>query len=673
MFIANLLSFYEQLLVYEKNKDLAKEYNIEKPLWIFVGTTVTGREEESDVIRIVEFVNRVISDDNWVKKWISDILKGNTVLKDEEGKDIFQDRFIYLRTEDVDYEDLYRRVFGGKGSLKLYEIKNAQGEIGLKIGDNEYFGVINIGNVSDFKKQLEKKGISVEQDAISGSLFDNIKREDSKINLLIGSKKFIEGWDTWRVSSMGLLNIGEGQGPQIIQLFGRGVRLKGKGMSLKRSGDKPEIRILETLNIYGIKADYLSKFLESIRKDEVEFETIKIPVQLQHKDKWESLYTLNPRSEKKFEEEEILRLYIDDSIYYTIDLLPKVSMYLAEDRKEDGLKAKSVKPVPKGLRFSEDIIDFLDWGRIWQEVNEFKVQRNYWNLVFGRDMLKNILLSGKYKIFAPDGILNVKKIEDIKRVEDIALLVIKKYIDLFYRKSARRFETKNLHYRKFEQLPLPFISDIKQGYIVQVDKQKKELIEKIRNLANNLEGLIKEDTATLPRVYFDRSLYVPILLQSGEIDKLSPAGLVESEQKFVKDLKRYLETNQFPFEVYLLRNYPFSGAGFQLQWAGFYPDFIMWVKEGGKQIIVFIDPKGLEHSRGLDDEKIQFAKEIKAIQNELGGNIILESFILSNTSYSELVKGMLDNPQQVDYENNHVLFLDDEDWPEKLFKLLSTK
>jgi hypothetical protein len=45
---------------------------------------------------------------------------------------------------------------------------------------------------------------------------------------------------------MGLLNIGKGEGPQIIQLFGRGVRLKGKNLSLKRSVN-PEISILETL------------------------------------------------------------------------------------------------------------------------------------------------------------------------------------------------------------------------------------------------------------------------------------------------------------------------------------------------------------------------------------------------------------------------------------------
>ena len=59
MFVANLLSFYEQLLVYEENKHLAKEYNIEKPLWIFVGTTVVGKKNKKIRIKIKAVVRKI--------------------------------------------------------------------------------------------------------------------------------------------------------------------------------------------------------------------------------------------------------------------------------------------------------------------------------------------------------------------------------------------------------------------------------------------------------------------------------------------------------------------------------------------------------------------------------------------------------------------------------------
>ncbi|MEM2933264.1 MAG: DEAD/DEAH box helicase family protein [Candidatus Pacearchaeota archaeon] len=671
MFVANLLSFYEQLLVYEENKHLAKEYNLEKPLWIFVGARVTGKKEESDVIQIVEFIKRVIQDEDWVKEWTEKILNGKTNLKDENGKDIFENRFNYLKKNGIDFNDLYKQVFGGKGSLGLYELKNAEGEIGLKVGENEYFGVINIGDVSGFKKELEKKGIAVNKDVISTSLFDDIKKEDSKINILIGSKKFIEGWDTWRVSSMGLLNIGKGQGPQIIQLFGRGVRIKGKGMSLKRSDENSLVRLLQTLNVYGIKADYLNKFLDAIRREEVEFETIKIPIKPQHRDKWDKLYTF-PKPEKKFEEEKVLRLEIDGSIYYTVDLLPKLAMYLTREERREGINAEEIRPEVENLRLQEDSIDMLDWERIWQEILEFKRQKNYWNLIFDRDGLKNILFSDRYTILSLPQILEVKDGRDVKRLEDIALLVIKKYLVLFYRKKAKHFETDNLHYSKVEQLPLPFISENEQGYIVQIDKREKELIKEIKNLIEDLKRLFQDDTESLPRVCFDGSLYVPILLQNKRLHKISPAGLVESEQKFVLGLREYLKANKekFPFELYLLRNYPFSGVGFQLQWSKFYPDFIMWIKRGEQETIVFIDPKGLEHTKGLDDEKIQFRGELKALEQKLNRkDIVLEFFILSKTPYKDLIKGKTSPPSKDEYINQHVLFLD-ENWAERLFSLL---
>ena len=676
MFVANLLAFYEQLLVYEENKHLAAEHNLEKPLWIFVGTTVTGKEEESDVIQIVEFLNRVMKHEDWVRQRAKDILEGNTELKDENDEDVFRNRFSYLRTRGVELNDLCKRVFAGKGSFGIYELKNAEGELGLKIGENAYFGVINIGDVSGFKKQLEKKGIPVEQDALSNSLFDDIKKEGSTINILIGSKKFIEGWDTWRVTSMGLLNIGKGQGPQIIQLFGRGIRLKGKGMSLKRSDEKSPVRFLEMLNIYGIKADYLSKFLEAISKEEVEFETIEIPVKPQHKEKWKSLGYLAENEKRKFEVEEILRLELDDSIVTQLDLLPKVSIYLAKDRKEEGIKREEIKPEPQEMTLAPDIIDLLDWARIWKEVCDYKAAKGYWNLIVDREALQNFLLSGKYRILALRETADVKTQEDVRQVEDIAILVIKKYIEQFYRQRARRFQTENLRYSTVEkQLPLFAFqkTENRYSYTVQVDKTKKELIEEIRKLAKDLNKLLKEDAETLPRIHFDSHLYVPILLQSKRIDKISPAGLVESEQRFVRGLMQYLKANKDKFarfEIYLLRNYPKSGVGF-FNLSGFYPDFIMWFKNGKRQTMVFLDPKGLEHTKGLDDEKVKLKDDIKQLQRRLGKkNTILESFILSNTSYDKWIKGRTSPPSKDECADHHVLFLEDTDWAVKLFKYL---
>lgn len=106
----------------------------------------------------------------------------------------------------------------------------------------------------------------------------------------------------------------------------------------------------------------------------------------------------------------------------------------------------------------------------------------------------------------------------------------------------------------------------------------------------------------------------------------------------------------------------------------------MWVKKGENQTIVFIDPKGLIHSKGLNNEKIKFAgfldkddKEtvtIKQIEQRLGKKkVVLGSFILSDTHYEDLIKDMTPYPSKDEYIKHHVLFLHDTDsnWPEILF------
>jgi hypothetical protein len=583
---------------------------------------------------------------------------------------VFAERFEYLRKNGFDIEDLYRRVFGGKGEFGVYEMKNAIGELGLKVGENNYFGVVNIGNVTEFRKKLEKKGVIPNRDMISSSLFDAIKREDSSINLLIGSKKFIEGWDTWRVSSMGLLNIGTGQGPQIIQLFGRGVRLKGKGFSLKRSNENSPVKFLEFLNIYGIKADYLNRFLDAIRKEEVEFEVIQIPVKPQHVEKWATLYALSKDENKKFVEEKVLPLGMDQKLYFILNLSPRIRVYR-------GIVAEEVTGDLEEMGFHEEITGLLNWQEMYKEASEYKINRGYWNLIFDRKALENILLSDRYKIYAPPGVFLVKNKEDLERITSVALMVIKKYMDQFYRKYAKNFETKHMKYEMLKRQQPLFVFEKDEGYsyTIQIKKvpENKALIEDIKKLARNFEALSKEELKTLPRVYFANHLYLPILLQSKAIEKISPSGLVDSEKKFVQDLKSYIRDNKGKFEnseIYLLRNFPKSGMGF-FNLSDFYPDFIMWLKRGNKQKMIFIDPKGLEHTKGLDDEKIQLSVDIKELEKELGGkDVVLESFILSQTSYDKLVKGRTTPEPKDEYIKKHVLFLDDREWPDRLFELL---
>ena len=245
LFVGNLLSFYQQRRFFKLNTEAVRTYGLDSPLWAFVGSKVNAvytenRRKRSDILNVLRFLHRFLKNEgDWAIGAIEKIRSGNSGLSDGNA-DVFYNRLDYLKqlgeTSAQIYASVLNEVFHTdiSGALQFYDIRNAQGEIGLRsTGGSDYFGVIYIGDTAAFRKLVENDDAGIEtgsEDVLTDSLFNDINKSGSEINVLIGAKKFIEGWDSWRVSAMGLLNIGKQEGSQIIQLFGRGVRLRGKDM-----------------------------------------------------------------------------------------------------------------------------------------------------------------------------------------------------------------------------------------------------------------------------------------------------------------------------------------------------------------------------------------------------------------------------------------------------------
>jgi hypothetical protein len=327
---------------------------------------------------------------------------------------------------------------------------------------------------------------------------------------------------------------------------------------------------------------------------------------------------------------------------------------------------------------------FIDWDKIWIEIINYKAERGYWNLIINPEVIKKFIFSGNYKLVGLTENLEIKDKDDITRLEDIILQLLKQLIDRFYKNKQKEFEQYNSYYKTLDKestFNMFKISDDSYGYTLQIEpynQNSQDIIKKICNLIANLNNLSNSNRESiLPLLYFDRHLYIPLLLNDPNIKKISPEGLVESEKQFVWGLIDFLNSSDCPLknrnlEIYLLRNYPKSGVGF-FNLHSFYPDFIMWIKEGEKQTIVFIDPKGLEHQKDILNEKIQLFQEIKNIEKRLGNNnIILESFILSITSYEDIIEGITEPKPKEFYIDNHVLFLE-KNWQSQLFDALGYK
>jgi len=385
--LANLLTFFEQVYVYNRDPDTFHgTYNIRDPLLVFIGHSVnagktqsglSGNDEQSlsDVEDVLLFIGRVLqNEDDWVPEAIDAILSGDSGLEVEDGEDLFADSFGALRGSDLSGEDIYQRMLErvfqteSNAGLDIVDISNATGEIGLRASSaDSYFGVINIGNDRVFMDRVkEHDPITVEEDEFADSLFREINQHDSDINVLLGSRKFIEGWDSWRVSTMGLMNFGRGEGPQVIQLFGRGVRLLGKNQTLKRSrelpGDHPDnIETLETLNIFGVRADYMAEFRDYLSEEGIDteaLETIEIETQTQDHFKGEGLLVIRPETEGLFEEQKTLRMEASEDIRPEVDLAPRLGVISSQGEYEGASDAEEHSIPDAAVEFLDALITF---------------------------------------------------------------------------------------------------------------------------------------------------------------------------------------------------------------------------------------------------------------------------------------------------------------------------
>ena len=697
--VACLLSFFQQQRLYGEHGKKFRPFNIENPLWVFVGGRVTKKlatKEASDIIEILLFLARYVSDRSGSIQRIEQVLTQGLI--NASGNDMLAGHFSYLnvcglKPEQV-FDETLATLFNATGGGQLYveNLKNAAGEIALRLGaENQAFGVINVGDDAKLVRLCEEKGLATGQREFSGSLFHEIDRPRSSIHLLIGSKKFTEGWNSWRVSTMGLMNVGKGEGAQIIQLFGRGVRLKGYGLSLKRSGQmrfpedvaRPQhIRVLETLGIFGIQADYMEQFRNFLNeeslpadKDCVEF---RLPVIKDLGTRTLKMIrlkkTLNgdsPEFSEGFRRHGPIPTIAPPSATGekgTIDVHKKKVLlnWYPKIRaiKSGDAAGNTVDTVLNEAYLTDRHLAFMDFNRIYFELERFKSERRWHNLNIPRQEIEGLLSdSSWYCLQVPEEELIGDSYDKVHLWEEIATALLKKYIERYYIFRKCEWELTRLEYRDLESDDPNFLCAKEppgEGYHrILLDKSQEELVTKLGELKAAIQrGELRDwEFQGIHAVFFPKHLYLPLLCLDRDVVQISPIPLNKGERQFVKDLKEYFDQNPDFFEtrkLYLLRNQS-KGRGIGFFEAGnFYPDFILWLLVDGQQHIIFVDPKGLQYL-GSDDPKIQFYKTIKEIEQRLNDPTVhLHSFIISNTSFAKVAKSW--QMEKSKMQRLHILF-----------------
>ena len=216
-----LLTFYQQYRIWRDKGALWKAFNPAKPLWVFLGKTVTGtskadQETRSDVISILKFLGWVLAHGEDVRSMIQRLLARESGLLDNTGNDYFSDRFFYLPKGEDLYADLCETLFHGAGRLHVVYLTAGAGELHLRTADNDPFGVVNVGDSAKLYKLLTDSpnpDFDVDRElGFAARLFADVDRQDSTVNIVIGARRFIAGWNSWRVSTMGLMHVGVNEG-----------------------------------------------------------------------------------------------------------------------------------------------------------------------------------------------------------------------------------------------------------------------------------------------------------------------------------------------------------------------------------------------------------------------------------------------------------------------------
>ena len=694
---AALLSFFQQLKLYQEKEAEFAPYLLAKPLWVFVGNSVNAVRTEkkkpvSDVLDVLLFLSRFVGNRPLMQEVLGDLVSGNNAMTDTQGIALFNHTFSYLikkgYTPEALYDDVLKTLFNAEvtAALHVSELKNADGEIAVSIGaDNDPFAVINIGDTASFRKLCEEHTgdhLVVEEREFSDSLFQSINEKNSSINLLIGSRKFTEGWNSWRVSSMGLMNMGKTEGAQVIQLFGRGVRLKGYKYCLKRTkallgiAAPAHIEQCETLQIFGVKADYMARFKAYLEdaglpttdnREEIilpvisnlgtqKLKTIKLQAGTDFKRQADKPLLRCPEPGER-----IPRVSVDK--YPQLQVLQARGMRQGEavEKHEGKLTAKHIA--------------FMDLNAICFELQRMKNERAWFNLAIERDRVKELLTKNDwYTLTIPPDQLDTAKASSFKQIcawQEIAVALLKKYAERFYTYKKSDWEKDKLEYRILTPTDPNFIEE----YKLAIDKSCTEIIEKINGLKSEMEqGVFKPlEFQGFKAIQFERHLYKPLLHVNSSLVEVKPVALNPGEQAFVCDVQTYCEQHPEFFEggreLYMLRNMS-RGRGIGFFEAGnFYPDFMLWILDGKTQRINFIDPKGLRNLQGAEDPKIAFYSTIKNLETRLGDpNVILNSFIISNTPY-EQVSWWNDTMTLEEFNQRHVFFMENQkDYVEQLLE-----
>jgi hypothetical protein len=311
---------------------------------------------------------------------------------------------------------------------------------------------------------------------------------------------------------------GSRRGAQIIQLFGRGVRLKGIGMSLKRSRhaalpeglERPKhIDTLETLHIFGIRADYMAQFRDFLEEEGLPTNDERIEIILP------IIKNLGARPLKTIASKQINGVSTEfggrlsqagpdqrSSPGYrraSDSLLQKNQVVLNWYPKIQAMKSVGVaggddEGTPNQAWLTSRHVAFLDLDRLYFSLERFKAERGWHNLNLTRSGIAELLADTTwYRLLIPDAELRFDSFEKVRIWQEVAGALLRKYVERYYTFRKREWELPHLEYCDIREEDPNFPCLVREGgpeygYRVLIEESQQEIVEKLKELKTAIEA-----------------------------------------------------------------------------------------------------------------------------------------------------------------------------------------
>lgn len=645
--LKSCILFSAQKKSYHKLQQIDKKL-YHNPLMITVANTVNIKNADLKLyfLSLLEIAKEEPENFEFLKEELSKKLDTNK--KYIFGEEQINDSFINS-IESLTYQDILKYVFNSdKQGIIECKKTNLKDELLFKIktsSNSSYFAMLKISDVKSWSNGI-LYGYDISEDVDTVSYFDNINKEESTINILMGSKIFSEGWDSNRPNIINFLNIGSANAKKyVMQTVGRGVRVEPlpdnrkriQSMSLddiKEFGENQDLVLensnpLETLFIFATSKKDVDSIFKELPDAEEQYEKLNGI----HKNKKINMPLYIPKY-KQFREKQDVKYNFPELDYKRANSFVKNSsmnillMNMIDKNRSNNLAKYTIDKLLEEDYKKYFVLNGFDDSKI-DELDLINKIDKFFNAKL-QDVDSFVEVSNEIQHYSNIKV-NIKKvsIEEKKDIED----------DIQNKKTN--------------------LEDKKQLLKQQYDEGKitiDELMEETQKIGSSS---INKSKKLVDIRHLKEHFYTPILMKDKNEENYFKNIISEpSEIEFINKLEEYLEDKDNHLNNY--DNWYFSKLQENTdkifipyidydksKVSNFYPDFIFWLKKGDNYIIKFVDPKGLEqgtynlkdklegfekifNNKNLSNDKYNFNVELYLYNKSRKNNEFIDKYVEFN-------------------------------------------